>query len=140
MAEELLEYGLDIDADFRQVYGLDVAVDLATPRLPWWRFRSLLERLPDSSRYVAARAEIPLEDRMWNMDRQLQAALFDRLGTVMYLQGALLAPNLKGGKNPFRKPPEPLPRPGVEEKKTTRGTGMSSLVRTLSASGAGIGR
>lgn len=85
------------------MYGVDI-LDLGGPRLSWRRLRSLVERLPVTSR--TARAQHG-ETSSWGTVEHLLAGIVDRLeiGNWQRANAGVKKPNQT-------RPPKPMPRPG----------------------------
>lgn len=103
----------------QHLHGLDLA-DVLRYRLSPRRVIWLCEHLPDDSATVAAMRGGP-EHRGWTMQTYLQAAMFDRLGSVWM---AIAAQHAK--RRP--KAPEPWPRPKVRRTRRPRVIKVGQIV------------
>lgn len=100
----LTEYGEAIEADLQRYYRVDVR-DAFRPcsGLTFRRLRALISHLPTDS---ALARRIGGEDAEWTLERQLLAAIHDRLAEGNWQRGNA------GSKTPGRRP-KPIDRPGV---------------------------
>lgn len=97
--------------------GLDLGRDLGTPRLSWRRLWLIIERLPETSALFAERNP---DTYRWGLSEQLLAMVADALNIANWM-------NSEDGRRK-RHRPEPIPRPGVNNKNTkTFGTTRMSF-------------
>ncbi|MEU2780525.1 hypothetical protein [Streptomyces sp. NPDC007110] len=104
--------------------------------MSWLELKIFLKHLPwDSATARAVRGSTPEED-YWNPDRQLIATLVDAQRENTYVQIKLHGDPKKTKRI---KPPEPIPRPGVEKRKNTKvirfggrhGSGAAELAKVF---------
>ncbi|MGC5239086.1 hypothetical protein [Streptomyces albogriseolus] len=111
-------------------------LELYRGEMSWRELRVFLRYLPwDSATARAVRESTPDED-YWTPDRQLAATLIDSLREQTY---ALIKLHGDPKKTRRIRPPEPIPRPGVEKRKSTKtirfggrhGSGAAELARVF---------
>ncbi|MET9140579.1 hypothetical protein [Streptomyces parvulus] len=97
--------------------------------LSWRELRVFLDHLPwDSATSRSVRGATAEED-FWNPDRQLSAAVVDAVRELTYVTVKLHG-NPKKTKR--LRPPEPIPRPGVEKRRSN-----STVIRFGGRHGSG---
>lgn len=89
-------------------------LELYRGEMSWRELRVFLDHLPwDSATSRSVRKSSPEED-YWNPDRQLDAGILDAVRELTYV-----TVKLHGDPKKTRRlrPPEPIPRPGVEKRR-----------------------
>jgi len=102
--------------------------------LTWRELRVLVAALPPESTTRRALDPKAADDASWTRTDQLLAAVFDRLGILIWQNENM------GRKSPTRRP-RPLPRPGVEDQRTHYGMPrpLSEVKRLLATTAPGSG-
>ena len=99
--------------------------------MSWRELRVFLRYLPhDSATARAVRGATP-EEQAWTMDRQLLETVVDAVRENTFAQVKLHGDPKKTGR---LKPPDPIPRPGVEQKK------QSNVIRFGGRHGSGAAK
>ncbi|MFG3585139.1 hypothetical protein [Streptomyces sp. NPDC047990] len=97
--------------------------------MSWRELRVFLRYLPpESATARAARGSTPLQDT-WTLDRQLLATAVDAIRENTFTAVKLHGDPAKTGR---LKPPQPIPRPGVEEAKPS-----SNVIKFAGRHGSG---
>lgn len=96
--------------DLQEVYGVDLD-DLFRKRLSWVRAAELTAGLRPGSRI----------HKDWSQEEHLLADQVDLLARSTWLQGIATSAAIgKKGRKALNKPPRPITRPGVDQKKTPK--------------------
>lgn len=104
--------------------------------MSWRELRVFLRYLPWDSATARALRGSTAEEDYWTPDRQLQAATVDALREQTYVTVKLHGDPKKTKR---LRPPEPIPRPGVEKRKTSKvirfggrhGSGAAELAKVF---------
>lgn len=75
-----------------------------------------------------------VHETTWSRTEHLLATIADALGIVGY--NALVGPHVDPKSLRQTRPPEPLPRPGVQAPKKRRGTTLGELKKMMSRGGS----
>lgn len=110
----LTEYGEAVEWDMARYWPGRSLLELYRGQMSWRELRVFLRYLPaDSATARDVRGSTPEEDA-WTLDRHLLASVVDAIRENTFA-------TVKLGGDPKRtgplKPPDPIPRPGVESKK-----------------------
>lgn len=111
----LEEYGEAVEWDIPHYWPGRSLLELYRGEMSWRELRVFLKGLPpDSVTARAVRGSTPDEDA-WTLDRMLVALAVDAIREQTFAMVKLHGDPKKTGR---LKPPDPIPRPGVEEKKS----------------------
>lgn len=112
----LTEYGEAVEWDMARYWPGRSLLELYRGTLSWRELRVFLRYLPtDSATARAVRGSTP-DDDAWTLDRMLLALTVDAVRENTFAMIKLHGDPKKTGR---LKPPDPIPRPGVEAKKPT---------------------
>lgn len=94
-------------------------LELYRGEMSWRELRVFLRYLPRDSATARAVRNASPDEETWNLDRQLLASAVDAIR-----EGTYAAVKLHGDPKKTRrlKAPEPIPRPGVEQRQTSSRT------------------
>ena len=111
----LTEYGEAVEWDVARYWPGRSLLELYRGEMSWRELRVFLRYLPaESATARAVRGSTPDEDA-WTLDRQLLASAVDAIRENTFA-------TVKLGGDPKRtgrlRPPDPIPRPGVDSKKS----------------------
>lgn len=111
----LEEYGEAVEWDIPRYWPGRSLLDLYRGEMSWRELRVFLRFLPtDSATARAVRGSTP-EDDAWTLDRMLLALTVEAVRENTFAMIKLHGDPKKTGR---MKPPDPIPRPGVEAKKS----------------------
>ncbi|GAB2718079.1 hypothetical protein [Streptomyces bullii] len=111
----LAEYGEAVEWDIARYWPGRSLLELYRGEMSWRELRVFLRFLPpDSATSRAVRGSTP-EEEAWTLDRQLLASVVDAVRENTFATVKLGGDPKKTGR---LKPPDPIPRPGVEQKKS----------------------
>lgn len=106
----LEEYGEAVEWDMARYWPGRSLLELYRGEMTWRELRVFLRYLPQDS--ATARAVNP--DNAWTLDQHLQAMVADSVRELTHLTLLVHSDPKKRGRI---KPPEPLPRPGMEPRR-----------------------
>ncbi|MEU9310859.1 hypothetical protein [Streptomyces sp. NPDC048256] len=111
----LTEYGEAVEWDMARYWPGRSLLELYRGTLSWRELRVFLRYLPtDSATARAVRGSTP-EDDTWTLDRMLMALTVDAIRENTF---AMVKLHGDPKKTSHLKPPDPIPRPGVEAKQS----------------------
>lgn len=111
----LTEYGEAVEWDVARYWPGRSLLELYRGEMSWRELRVFLRHLPhDSATARAVRGGTP-DEETWTLDRQLLASAVDAIRENTFVTVKLGGDPKVTGR---MKPPDPIPRPGVESKKS----------------------
>lgn len=112
----LTEYGEAVEWDMARYWPGRSLLELYRGEMSWRELRVFLRYLPvDSATARAVRGGTP-EEEAWTLDRQLLASVVDAVRENTFATIKLGGDPKKTGR---LQPPDPIPRPGVAQRKTS---------------------
>ena len=124
----LTEHGEAVEWDIARYWPGRSLLELYRGEMSWRELRVFLRYLPaDSATARAVRGSTPDEDA-WTLDRHLLASAVDAIRENTFATIKLGADPKKTGR---LRPPDPIPRPGVEQRK------QSNVIRFGGRHGSG---
>lgn len=131
----LTEHGEAVEWDIARYWPGRSLLELYRGEMSWRELRVFLRFLPpDSATARAVRGSTP-EEEAWTLDRHLLASAVDAIRENTFATIKLGGDPKKTGR---LRPPDPIPRPGVESKKSNvirfggkHGSGAAQLAAVL---------
>lgn len=111
----LERYGEAVEWDMARYWPGRSLLELYRGELSWRELRVFLRYLPTDSATARAVRGSTAEEDAWTLDRQLLATIADAVRENTFAVVKLQGDPKKTGR---LKPPDPIPRPGVESKKS----------------------
>lgn len=131
----LTEYGEAVEWDIARYWPGRSLLELYRGEMSWRELRVFLRYLPPDSATARAVRGVTPEQEAWTLDRQLLASLVDAQRENTF---AMVKLHGDPKKTKRLRPPEPIPRPGVQAKKSNvirfggrHGSGAAQLAQAF---------
>jgi hypothetical protein len=131
----LTEYGEAVEWDVARYWPGRSLLELYRGEMSWRELRVFLRYLPPDSATARAVRGVTPEQEAWTLDRQLLASLVDAQRENTF---AMVKLHGDPKKTKRLRPPEPIPRPGVQAKKSNvirfggrHGSGAAQLAQAF---------
>jgi hypothetical protein len=131
----LTDYGEAVEWDIARYWPGRSLLELYRGEMSWRELRVFLRYLPPDSATARAVRGVTPEQEAWTLDRQLLASLVDAQRENTF---AMVKLHGDPKKTKRLRPPEPIPRPGVQAKKSNvirfggrHGSGAAQLAQAF---------